>query len=154
MKKINAIPDGYHTLTPYLIVRNAAAALTFYKKAFGATEIMRVDDPKGGKVGHAEIKIGDSIIMMADEYPEMNCVSAQTLKGSPVHLHLYVEDVDNFSKQAIAAGAKILMPVEDKFYGDRSGSLEDPFGHIWHVATHKEDLSIEEIKERAQKACG
>jgi PhnB protein len=143
------IPDGYHTATPYLIVQNATAAIAFYKRAFGATELMRLTDP-GGKVGHAEIKIGDSPIMLADEMPDMGFRSPQSLGGPGVSLLLYVEDVDTRFRQATGAGAKVLRPVEDQFYGDRAGTLEDPFGHVWTLATHVEDVSPEEISRRAE----
>src|SRR5438445_11830452 len=143
------IPEGYHTATPYLIIKGAADAIEFYKKAFGATEIMRFPAP-GGKIGHAEIKIGDSPIMLADEFSEMGYKSPQTLGGSPVSIMIYVEDVDTVFKQAIAAGAKEQRPVKDQFYGDRLGTLEDPFGHVWHVSTHKEDVSLEEMEKRAK----
>jgi PhnB protein len=143
------IPDGYHTATPYLIVQNAAAAIEFYKRAFGATELMRLTDPRG-KVGHAEIKIGDSPIMLADEMPEMGFRSPQSIGGAGVSLLLYVEDVDTRFRQATGAGAKVLRPVQDQFYGDRSGTLEDPFGHVWTLATHTEDVSMEEINRRAE----
>ena len=141
------IPDGYHTATPYLVVKNAASALEFYKKAFGAEELMRLASPDG-KIGHAEIKIGDSPIMLADEFPEMGYRGPQALGGSPVSIMLYVEDVDARFNQAIAAGAKVKRPVKDEFYGDRAGNLEDPFGHVWTIATHKEDVSPEEIERR------
>jgi len=147
MSTTKAIPDGYHTATPYLIVKGAAQALDFYKRAFGATEKMRMDGP-GGKVMHAEIKIGDSPIMLADEFPQMNALSPQALGGSPVFLLLYVQDVDGMVAQATAAGAKIVKPVQDQFYGDRSGTLSDPFGHLWTIATHKEDVSPEEMQKR------
>lgn len=147
-KRVKPIPDGYQGATPYLCVRNGAAAIDFYQKAFGATELMRMAGPDG-KLGHAEIKISEAIIMLADEYPEMGFRSPQSLGGSPVMLHLYVKDVDSFCSQAIAAGAKVKQPVEDKFYGDRVGQLEDPFGHIWSIATHKEDLTTEEMMKRA-----
>jgi len=146
--KVKPIPDGYHSATPYLIVNGGARALDFYRQAFGAKEIMRMPGP-GGRIGHAEIQIGDSRIMLADESPEMNAHSPKTIGGSPVSIMLYVEDVDRVFKQAVDAGAKAMQPVQDQFYGDRVGSLEDPFGHKWHVATHKEDLSLEEIKKRA-----
>jgi PhnB protein len=133
--KVKPIPEGYERATPYLIITGAANALEFYKKAFGATEIMRIPAP-GGKVGHAEIKIGNAIIMLADEFPEMNHRSPQSLGGTPVSILVYVQDVDAFFKRAVAAGAKVLTPVENKFYGDRAGSLEDPFGHQWHFSTH------------------
>jgi len=145
---IKTIPDGYHSATPYLIISGATEAIDYYKKAFGATELMRIDAP-GGKIGHAEIKIGDSPIMLADEFPEMGYKSPRTLGGSPVSIMIYVEDVDSVFKQAISAGGKEQRPVKDQFYGDRSGTLEDPFGHIWHVATHKEDVSAEEMERRA-----
>jgi PhnB protein len=148
---VQPIPAGYHTITPYLIVQGGARALEFYKKAFGATEVMRFPDPSG-KIGHAEIKIGDSVIMLADEYPEMGFSSPQALGGAGVSLLLYVEDVDARFKQALAAGAKEMRPVNDQFYGDRSGTLTDPFGHVWTIATHKEDLSPEELQKRAAAA--
>jgi PhnB protein len=145
------IPDGYHSVTPYLIINGAADALEYYKKAFGATELMRMPAPEG-KIGHAEIKIGDSPIMLADEFPEMGYKSPQSLGGSPVSIMIYVDDVDTVFKQAVAAGGKEQRPVKDQFYGDRSGTLEDPFGHVWHVATHKEDISPEEMERRAKAA--
>ena len=144
---VKAIPDGYYTVTPYLIIKGAAAALDFYKKAFGATEVMRLPAP-GGKVGHAEIQIGNSRIMLGDEAPEMNCKGPQTLGGSPVGICLYVEDADSRFKQALAAGATETRPIQDQFYGDRSGTLTDPFGHVWTIATHKEDVPPEEIQKR------
>ena len=147
--KVNAIPEGYEGAMPYLIIKDAARALEFYRKAFGATEIMRVAGP-GGSVGHAEIKIGEAIIMLADEFPEMNCKSPHSFGGSPVSIMVYVQDVDAFVKQAVAAGAKVVTPVENKFYGDRSGSLEDPFGHHWHFATHVEDVLPDELAKRAE----
>jgi PhnB protein len=146
---VKPIPDGYHTVTPYLIVKDAARALDFYKEAFGATASMCMAGP-GGKVMHAEIKIGDSAIMMADEFPEMGARSPQTYGGTPVSLALYVEDVDTVAGQAIAAGAKVLRPVADQFYGDRTGTLEDPFGHVWTIATHKEDVTPEEMQRRSE----
>jgi PhnB protein len=145
---VKNIPDGYHSVTPYLIVKGGAEAIEFYQKAFGATELMRIPAP-GGKVGHAEIKIGDSPIMLADEFPEMGYKSPQTLGGSPVSIMIYVADVDTVFSQAIAAGGKEQRPVKDQFYGDRSGTLEDPFGHVWHVATHTEDVSPQEMERRA-----
>ncbi len=147
--KVNAIPSGYEGATPYLIIKDAARALEFYQKAFGATEIMRVAGP-GGSVGHAEIKIGKAIIMLADEFPEMNCKSPQSFGGSPVSIMVYVQDVDTFVKRAVEAGAKVITQVENKFYGDRSGSLEDPFGHHWHFATHVEDVPTDELAKRAE----
>ncbi len=146
---VKPIPDGYHTVTPYLIVQGAARAIDFYKKAFAATELFRMGCP-GDKVGHAEIKIGNSPIMLADEFPDMGFRSPQSLGGSPVSILLYVADVDARFRQAIAAGAKELRPVKDQFYGDRSGTLQDPFGHVWTIATHKEDLSPEELAKRSE----
>lgn len=147
--KVNAIPKGYEGATPYLIIKGAARALEFYRKAFGATEIMRFAGPDGS-VGHAEIKIGQALIMLADEFPEMNCKSPHSFGGSPVSIMVYVQDVDAFVKQAVAAGAKVITPVENKFYGDRSGSVEDPFGHHWHFATHVEDVLPDELAKRAE----
>jgi PhnB protein len=148
---VKPIPEGYHSITPYLVVNDAAGAIEFYRSAFGASELMRMA-AAGGRVGHAEIGIGDSRIMLADEFPEMGARSARTLGGSPVHIYLYVEDVDAVTGKALAAGAKELRPVKDQFYGDRSGSIEDPFGHVWHVSTHKEDVPQDELKRRADKA--
>jgi PhnB protein len=145
------IPTGYHTVTPYLIVKGAAQAIEFYKQAFGATEHTRMADPSG-KIGHAEILIGDSPVMLADEFPEMGIRGPQSLGGSTVNLLIYVEDVDNRFAQAIAAGGKIVRPLQDQFYGDRSGTLVDPFGHQWTVATHKEDVGGEELERRFQAA--
>jgi PhnB protein len=147
----NYIPAGYHTATPYLIMSDAARAIDFYKRAFGATELHRYDAP-GGKIGHAEIKVGDSVIMLADEYPDMGYRGPRAIGGTPVSIMLYIEDVDTWFKRAVDAGAKELRPVVDQFYGDRSGTLEDPFGHVWTLATHKEDLSHEEMMKRAQAA--
>jgi PhnB protein len=143
---VKPIPEGYHTVTPYLIVKDAARALDFYKKVFAAKELMRFD--MGGKIGHAEIKIGDSVIMLADEFPEMGHRSPLSLGGSPVGMAIYVPDVDQQFAKAIAAGGKEKRPVQDQFYGDRSGTFEDPFGHVWTIATHKEDLPMEEIMKR------
>jgi PhnB protein len=147
---VKPIPDGYHTVTPYMIVKGAAQALEFYKKAFGATELMRFPGPDG-KVGHAEIRIGDSAIMLADEHPEMGARSPQSFGGSPVSILLYVKDVDALAKQAVAAGAKVVKPVKDQFYGDRSGTFTDPFGHSWTIATHKEDVTPEEMQRRMEE---
>jgi PhnB protein len=146
--KVSPIPEGYRTITPYLIIDGAAKAIDFYKKAFGAKVVMRMDSPNG-KVGHAELIFGDSKIMLGDECPEMEAFSPKKHNGSPVGIHLYVEDVDATVKRAVEAGAKITREVEDQFYGDRTGSLEDPFGHSWYVATHIEDVSEEETKRRA-----
>ena len=139
-------PEGYHTVTPYLIIKGAAAALDFYKRAFGAQVMVRMDDKD--RVGHAEIKIGDSVVMLADEYPEMGHKSPATLGDSPVQLLVYVPNVDAAFEQAVKAGAKVKRPVADQFYGDRLGGLVDPFGHLWFLATHTEDVSPEEMKRR------
>src|SRR6266404_8321934 len=148
---VRAIPEGYHTVTPYLTCKNSAQAIDFYKSVFGAKEIMRMAGPDG-KIGHAEIQIGDSHIMLADEFPEMGARSPQSLGGSPVSILLYVEDVYAQAKLAVAAGAKVVRPVKDQFYGDRSGSFEDPFGHQWHIATHVEDVAPDEMHKRAAAA--
>lgn len=144
---VKPIPDGYTTVTPYLVLNGAARAIEFYKNAFGATELLRFPMP-GGKLGHAEIKIGNSPIMLADEMPEMGYRGPQALGGTPVGILLYVEDVDAMFNRAIAAGATVVKPVQDQFYGDRSGTLTDPFGHQWTVATHKEDVPLEEMHKR------
>jgi PhnB protein len=144
---VKPIPDGYEGAIPYLSCRGAARALDFYKQAFGATELSRVAQPDG-RVGHAEIKIGRAVIMLADEFPEMNFVGPQALGGSPVGIHVYVEDVDALVRRAVAAGAKLTRPVADQFYGDRSATLEDPFGHRWFFATHIEDVAPEELRRR------
>lgn len=143
-----AIPEGYHTATPYLIVKGAGQAIEFYKKVFGATEIMRFPMPDG-RVGHAEIKIGNSFLMMADEHPEMGYVGPKTLGGTSVSIMLYVEDADATFNRAVSAGAKAEQKMEDKFYGDRSGTVMDPFGHRWTISTHKEDISMGEMQRRA-----
>src|SRR6516162_8868502 len=152
---VKPIPEGYHSVTPYLIVNGAAPALDFYKKAFGAKELFRFPT-LDGRIGHAEIKIGDSHIMLADEpqdelHRQMGYRSPTTLGGSGVGIMLYVEDVDAVAKQAVAAGAREVRPVVDQFYGDRSGTFTDPFGHIWTIGTHKEDVSPEELQRRAGK---
>ncbi len=145
------IPDGYHTATPYLIVKDAARALEFYKQAFNAKEFYRLDMPDG-RIGHAEFQIGNSRLMLADEFPEMNARSPETLGGTPVSLLLYVEDVDAFFKQALAAGGTEERPVKDEFYGDRAGTLRDPFGHRWTIATNKGEVSPEEMQRRMAEA--
>lgn len=149
--KVKAIPDGYHSITPYLVINGAAKAIEFYKKAFGAKEFMRMPGPDG-KIGHADLQFGDSHIMLADEYPEMGFRSPKTIGGTGVSILLYVEDVDKVFQQAVDAGATIQRPLEDQFYGDRMGTLEDPFGHVWSVATHIEDVSPEDMTKRAAAA--
>ena len=149
---VKPVPDGYHTLTPHLVVKGASQAIDFYKKAFGAEEISRAPGPDGKSLMHAELKIGDSRFFLVDEFPDMNCRGPQTIGGTPVTLHVYVEDVDAAFNQAVAAGAQVRMPLADMFWGDRYGVLADPFGHAWSMATHKEDLSPEEIGKRAQAA--
>jgi PhnB protein len=144
---VKPIPEGYHTVTPYLVIQGASRAIDFYKEAFGAVETVRMGGPDG-KVGHAEIKIGDSMVMLADEHPDMGHRGPKAYGGTPVSLALYVEDVDSMFPRAIAAGAKELQPLKDQFYGDRSGTLEDPFGHIWTIGTHKEDVAPDEMERR------
>ena len=150
-EKVKAIPTGYHSITPYLIISGAAQAIEFYTKAFGAVELFRMPT-KDGKVGHAEIKIGDSVIMLADEVGEMGYLSPQSLKGSPISLLLYVEDVDSVFQRAVDAGAEVKRALENQFYGDRMGTLADPFGHTWSLATHIEDVAPEEMKKRMEAA--
>ncbi|HEY6659535.1 MAG TPA: VOC family protein [Pyrinomonadaceae bacterium] len=152
MADVKPIPDGYHSLTPYLIIAGAADALEYYKKAFGATELFRMEH--GGKIGHAEMKIGDSPFMLSDEHPEMGHKGPKSLGGSAVGLMIYVDDCDRIYKQAIDAGATEVRPLQDQFYGDRSGTLTDPFGHVWTVATHKEDVTSEEMEKRMAAAHG
>ena len=149
---VKSIPEGYEGVTPYLICRNAEAAIEFYKKAFGAIELFRIGEP--GMVGHAEIKIGKAIIMLADEHPQMGVVSPDTLGGTPVQLMIYVDDVDIFTANAVGEGLTVLRPVQDQFYGDRSGQFKDPFGHVWSFATHVEDVTSDEMKERAAAMYG
>jgi PhnB protein len=148
---VKPIPDGYHSVTPYLIIKGAAEALEFYKKAFGATELMRFPMP-GGKIGHAEFTIGDSHLMMADEFPEHGHTGPQTRGGTTVSLLIYTPNVDAFLDRALTAGATLLRPIKDQFYGDRSGTITDPFGHVWTVATHVEDVTQEEMVKRMQSA--
>lgn len=152
-EKVKPIPDGYHSLTPYLVFNGAAKAIEFYKQAFGAAEVFRMEGPDG-RVGHAEIKIGNSHVMLADEHPEMGARSPQSIGGSPISLMLYVEDVDAVVSQAVEAGAKVTRPVANQFYGDRTGGVEDPFGYAWYVATHVEDVPPEELQKRAAAAHG
>ncbi len=152
-KKVSTIPKGYHSVTPYLIVNNAESAIEFYRKVFGAKLVMLMGKP-GEKIGHAELVIGDSKIMLADEFPEMNALAPQAFGGTPVSIHLYVKDVDTVVGRAIAAGAMLMRPVENMFYGDRCGTLEDPYGHKWHVSTHIEDVTPGEMKKRMQALFG
>ncbi|HTC95047.1 MAG TPA: VOC family protein [Terriglobales bacterium] len=153
MSKVSPIPKGYNSITPYLIIKGAAQAIDYYKKIFGATEVFRMDTPDG-KVGHAELQIGDSRIMLAEEQPNMGAghASAASIGASPVSLYLYLPDVDRVVERAVSAGAKTLKPVQDQFYGDRSGFIQDPFGHLWGIATHIEDVAPQEMAERAKKA--
>lgn len=147
------IPDSYTTAIPYLAVHDAVGAIAFYQQAFGAMELMRLANPSG-KLAHAEIKIGNSLIMLSDEFPEMGQRSAQSIGGTPVSLMLYVKDVDTVFRQAIAAGATEVRPVENQFYGDRAGTLTDPFGHVWTISSHVEDVSMEEINARFSAMAG
>ena len=147
---VKAIPEGYHSVTPYLVMNGAAAAIDYYKKAFNAVELFRMDHE--GKVGHAEMRIGDSMIMLGDENAGMGFKGPETLGGTPVSLMVYVEDVDTIYPQAIAAGGTELKPLQDWFYGDRSGTLKDPFGHVWTIGTHKEDVTPEEMEKRMAAA--
>ncbi len=147
-KTVNPIPEGYHSVTPYLTVDGAGQAIEFYKKAFGATELFRMAG-EGSKIMHAEVQIGNSRIMLGDEFPEMGARGPQSFGGSPVSLCIYVENVDEVFPRAISAGAKELRPLKNQFYGDRSGTLQDPFGHTWTVATHIEDVTPEDMEKRA-----
>jgi PhnB protein len=149
---IKPIPEGHHTLTPHLVVKGASEAIEFYKKAFGAEELTRMPGPDGKTIMHAALKIGDSRLFLVDEFPQMGCVGPLSLGGSPVVIHVFVEDVDTLFNQAVSAGAEVRMPLVDAFWGDRYGQLVDPFGHKWSLATHKEDLTPEEISNRAQAA--
>jgi PhnB protein len=150
MSKVPHIPKGFNTITPYLVIKGAAQAIDYYKNVFGATVLVRMDGPNG-TVGHAELQIGDSRIMLADENPQMGHKSATTIGASPVSLYIYLPDVDRVVEKAVAEGAKLQRPVQDQFYGDRSGFIQDPFGHLWGVATHIEDVSPQEMKERMKK---
>jgi PhnB protein len=150
--RTKAIPEGFHTLTPHLIVKGASEAIEFYKKAFGAEEIIRLPGPDGKSIMHAALKIGDSRLFLVDEFPQMGSLGPHGIGGTPVFIHVYVEDVDTVFNQAVAAGAEVRMPLEDAFWGDRYGQLVDPFGHKWSLASHKEDLTPEEIGKRAQAA--
>ncbi|PYX69921.1 MAG: glyoxalase [Acidobacteria bacterium] len=148
---VKPIPEGYHTLTPFLTVRNAERAIEFYKQAFGAQERGVAKGPDG-KVMHAEVKIGDSVIMLSDEYPEFGALSPQSVGGSPMGLHIYIENVDAAFDRAVKAGAQVEMPVADQFWGDRYGKLKDPFGHKWSIATHVKDMSADEMKRSMDDA--
>lgn len=150
--KVSPIPQGYSSVTPYLIVDNGKAAIEFYKKVFAATEDMRMEH--AGKIGHAELQIGNSKVMLADEHPEIDARSPKAYGGAGISIHLYVDDVDTVFQNALTAGAKQIKPLADMFYGDRCGSVEDPYGHRWHIATHIEDVSDEEIKARLAKMSG
>jgi uncharacterized glyoxalase superfamily protein PhnB len=152
-QQVRPIPEGFHTLTPHLVCSGAADALTFYTKAFGAVETSRMPGP-GGKIMHAQMRIGDSIFMLADDFPDFGSVGPAALKNTPVYLHLYVEDVDAAFARAIEAGGKPIMPVADMFWGDRYGQLEDPFGHRWSIATHKRDMTPEQMREEMGKSMG
>jgi PhnB protein len=151
--KVKPIPEGYHAVTPYLVVKGAAKAIDFYKNVFGAREKFRMDGP-GGTIAHAEIEIGDSVVMLADENPQHGALSPATVGGTPVSIMLYVDDVDRVAEKLTQAGAKVRRPVQDMFYGDRAGGFEDPFGHQWHVSTHIEDVTPEEIEQRMAKMKG
>jgi PhnB protein len=152
MATVKPIPEGFHTLTPHIVVRDADKAIDFYKRAFGAEEIARMAGPGGKGIMHAELKIGDSILMLVDEFPDMGCLSPLSVGGTGVTLHLYVEDVDGVTEQAVKAGATLKMPVTDMFWGDRYGMVADPFGHQWSIATHTHDFTVEEMKAAAEKA--
>jgi len=147
MAKTKNPPAGYNSVTPYLMIKGAAAAIDFYKQAFGATEIMRMPQPDG-RIGHAELRIGDSVVMLADEFPEAEAISPRTLGGTTVGLMIYVNDADSVFNKAIGMGAKVKKPMADQFYGDRNGTLEDPWGHKWTISTHVEDVTPEEMNKR------
>ncbi len=150
--KVKSVAPGRRSVTPYLIVKGAAEAIEFYKKAFGAVPTMEPIAAPGGRIGHAELKIGDSLIMLADEFPEMDARGPASHNGSPVSLHLYVDEVDKVARQVTDAGGKVKRPVQDQFYGDRTGTFTDPFGHTWHIATHIEDVPPDELRRRAAAA--
>lgn len=153
MKAVQAIPEGMHSITPHLICAGAAEAIAFYRQAFGAVETKRVPDPSG-KLMHAEIRIGDSALMLVDEFPDFGLLAPPRLHGSPVTIHLYVADVDAVVAQAVAAGASLLMPAQDMFWGDRYAQLSDPFGHRWSIATHVRDVGPEELQRAAAQVGG
>ena len=151
-ENVKTTPESYHSITPYLVVRNASKAIDFYKKAFDAEERVRMESPDGKTIMHAELKIGDSVFMLTEESDVMKCQSPESIGGSPISLYVYVKDADTIFNQAVSAGSTVLDPVSDKFYGDRSGYLKDPFGHLWSIATHKKDLSLDEIKKAGKEA--
>ena len=153
MPRVKPVPEGMHSVTPHLVCAGAADAIEFYKKAFGAVELTRLPGSQG-KLMHASIRIGDSAVMLVDESPEWGMLGPKSLKGSPVTIHLYVDDADAFVARAVKAGAKVTMPVDDMFWGDRYGKLEDPFGHHWSVGTHVRDVSAEEMRQAMQKIPG
>ncbi|HYZ50235.1 MAG TPA: VOC family protein [Nitrososphaeraceae archaeon] len=149
-ESVKIIPEEYHSINPYLVVRNADKAIEFYKKAFGAEERFRMHGPDGKTILHADLKIGDSVFMLTEEYPEMKALSPESIGGSPISLYVYVKDVDTIFNRAVSEGATMLHPVRDEFYGDRAGYLKDPFGHLWSIATHKKDLSPDELRKAGQ----
>jgi PhnB protein len=149
-ESIKTIPDSYHSINTYLVVRNAPKAIEFYKKAFGAEERFRMHGPDGKTIMHADLKLGDSVFMLTEESKEMKAQSPESIGGSPVSMYVYVNDVDSVFNQAVSEGATVLKPVSDQFYGDRSGYLRDPFGHMWSIATHKKDLSPDELKKAGE----
>ncbi len=153
MADVQPIPEGFHTVTPHLVVSDAAAAIEFYQKAFGAEEVSRMPGPEG-KIMHAAIRIGDSPVMLNDEFPDMGTVGPKAIGGTAVTIHLYVKDADAVWDSATKAGAKVVVPIDDMFWGDRYGVIEDPFGHRWSIATHTQDLTPEQVMEGAQKAFG
>jgi PhnB protein len=150
---VNPVPEGYPQVSPYLVVEGAARAIDFYTQVFGMTERMRMPGPDD-TVGHAELELGGSLIMLADEFPDMGAVSPKTVGGTPVSISIYVDDVDATVDRAVESGATVLRPVQDQFYGDRVGQIEDPFGHHWHIATHVEDVAPEDMAKRAAEATG
>jgi PhnB protein len=147
---VKAIPEGFHSVTPYLVVKGASDAIEFYKRAFGAVEEYRLNSPDGKSIVNAEIKIGDSVVLLSDEFPQGSCRSPRTIGGTAVMMHIYTEDVDSAFNQAVAAGATVMMPVMDMFWGDRYGQLADPFGHFWSIATHKQNLTPEQIEKAGE----
>jgi uncharacterized glyoxalase superfamily protein PhnB len=151
--RVRPVPSGFHTLTPHLVVKGASQAIEFYKKAFGAEELVRMPGPDGKSIMHADLKIGDSHLFLVDEAPQMGCRGPQNIGATPVTIHMYVEDVDAAFGKAVAAGAQVSMPLADMFWGDRYGVLTDPFGHSWSLATHKADPTPEEIRKGAEAAC-